>query len=216
MKKRKSDVEVVSRTTPFQGFFSVDRYRMRHRLFAGGWSDEIEREIFERGHAIAVVLYDPGMDRLVLIEQFRAGAFAAIDSGWFGPDASPWLVECVAGIIDEGESPANVVRREALEETGCAVIGEPEFVHHYYASPGGSSESLMLYAARVDASHAGGIHGLDHEHEDIRVFSVPSQDAFQWLASGAIDNATTLIALYWFRDNRERLREMWLGGHAAP
>lgn len=215
MKKNRSDVTVIERTTPFKGYFQIDRYRLRHRLFGGGSSDEMEREIFERGHAVAVILYDPDLDRLVMIEQFRAGAFAAVNSPWFGPNASPWLVECVAGIIDSGEAPVDVARREAFEETGCTVIGDPEFVHHYHVSPGGSSESLFLYAARVDASRAGGVHGLDHEHEDIRVFTVAAEEAFQWLASGAIDNATTLIALYWFRDNRERLRELWLGGQTA-
>lgn len=209
---KKSDVEITAKTTPFDGYFRIDRYRLRHRAFAGGWTDEMEREIFERGHAVAVVLYDPDRDSLVLIEQFRPGAYAAFQSPWFEDDASPWLVECVAGIIGDGEHPTDVAKREALEETGCAVVGEPEFAFQYLASPGGTSESLFVYAARVDSSKAEGIHGLDHEHEDIRVFAVPAEDAFAMLRDGRIVNAMTLLALYWFRDHRERLRETW---HAA-
>lgn len=216
MKKDRSDVAVTALDTVFNGYFRIDRYRLRHRLFGGGWSDEMSREIFERGHAVAVLLYDPDADKLVMIEQFRPGAYAALDSPWFDEDASPWMIECVAGIIDAGEPPADVVRREALEETGCAIAGEPEFAFHYLASPGGTSESLFIYAARVDASGADGIHGLDHEHEDIRVFTVPADEAFAWLAGGRIGNAMTLLALYWFRDNRDRLREKWRGGPTAP
>ncbi|MBI1986581.1 MAG: NUDIX domain-containing protein, partial [Rhodospirillales bacterium] len=115
------DVEIVEKTTPFEGHFRIDRYRLRHRLFEGGWSCEMTREIFERGHAVAVLPYDPDRDRVVLIEQFRVGAHAAFASGWFANDASPWMIESVAGIIEKGEDPEDVARREVLEETGCTV-----------------------------------------------------------------------------------------------
>src|SRR3546814_15185892 len=71
------------------------------------------REIFERGHAAAVLLYDPARDAVVLIEQFRPGAYAA--------GVNPWLVEVVAGIIEAGETPADVVQREAVGEARCRV-----------------------------------------------------------------------------------------------
>ena len=97
-----ADVEVIEKKTPFQGFFRLDHYRLKHRLFEGGWSSEMSREIFERGHAVSLLPYDPDLDRLVLIEQFRPGAYASLSSGWFNDDASPWLIECVAGIIEKG------------------------------------------------------------------------------------------------------------------
>lgn len=206
---KKTDVDVIAKDTPFDGYFRIDRYRLRHRTHAGAWSSEMEREVFERGHAVAVLPYDAKTDTLVLIEQFRPGAYAALQSPWFPEDASPWLVECVAGIIDEGETPVTVAKRETIEETGCAIIGEPEFAFHYLASPGGTSESLFLYVAQVDATKADGIHGLDAEHEDIRVFTVTSDEAFAMLTDGRIQNAMTLLALYWFRDHRDRLREKW-------
>lgn len=203
------DVEIESRETVFSGYFRVDQYRLRHRLFAGGWSDTAGREVFERGHAVAVILYDPDRDLLVLIEQFRIGAFAALRSEpHLAGTMRPWLLEVVAGIIDAGESPEAVARREAIEEAGCEIL-ELEPVSRFLLSPGVTSESLALYCGRVDARGVGGIHGLDHEHEDIRVFTAPVAEVFHWLDEGRFVNATALVAMLWFRLNHEDLRRRW-------
>lgn len=203
------DVEIESRETVFTGYFRVDQYRLRHRLFAGGWSDTAGREVFERGHAVAVILYDPDRDLLVLIEQFRIGAFAAIRSEpHLAGMTTPWLLEVVAGIIDEGESPEIVARREAMEEAGCEIL-ELEPVCRFLLSPGVMTESLELFCGRVDARGAGGIHGLKHEHEDIRVLAVPVEEAFRWLDEGRFVNATALVAMLWFRLHHADLRRRW-------
>ncbi|MGH6948992.1 MAG: ADP-ribose diphosphatase [Kiloniellales bacterium] len=193
-------VEIIAKEAAFRGYFRVDRYRLRHRLFAGGWSGEMTREVFERGHAAAVLPYDPKIDAVVLIEQFRIGAFAA------GLD--PWLIEIVAGIIEEGESPLEVARREALEEAGCP-LGRVEEIGRVLLSPGAVSETLALFCAEVDSAGLGGIHGLDDENEDIRAFVAPLDVALERLAKGAIANASTVIALQWLALNRQRLRSAW-------
>ncbi|WP_422366630.1 ADP-ribose diphosphatase [Pelagibius sp.] len=193
-------IEIIAKDTPFKGYFQVDSYRLRHRKFDGGWTQEMSREIFERGHAAAVLLYDPRLDHVVLIEQFRLGAHAA--------GFEPWLIEIVAGIIDPGETPEDVVRREALEEAGCEV-GELHPIGSYLATPGGSSESLTLFCGRVDASKAGGIHGLDHEGEDIRVLALPRAEALQKLAEGAICNFTAVVALQWLALNHTEIMRIW-------
>ena len=176
-----------------------------------GPAGEVVREILERGHAVAVLPFDPDLGKLVLIEQFRAGALAALASPWFDDDASPWLVECIAGIIEEGESPEDVARRETVEEAGCE-IQDIVPVCHYLVSPGGSSESVFVFCGRVDASNVGGIHGLTEEHEDIRAIAVPVIEAFEWLESGRIVNAMTLVTLQWFKLNHPRLCERWRSG----
>lgn len=207
------DVEIVEKTTLFEGHFRIDRYRLRHRLFEGGWSGELTREIFERGHAVAVLPYDPDRDRVVLIEQFRIGAHAAFASRWFTNDASPWMIESVAGVIEKGEDPEDVARREVLEETGCTVDDLlPLF--HYLPSPGGSSESVFLFCGRVDATAVGGIHGVSDEGENIRAFNVSPEEAFAYLDQGRIANAMTIIALQWLRTNRGRMRKRWLAKRA--
>ncbi len=188
--------EITEREIVWQGFFRMERLRLRHELFAGGWGPAISRELFERGHAVAVLPYDPVRDRLVLLEQFRVGAL--------GTGEFPWLLEIVAGMIEPGESPAEVARREALEEAGCG-IRELVPLYRYYPSPGGSSETIRLFLGRVDSRGLGGIHGLDAEDEDIRVRVVERATAMEWLAAGRIDSAAPIIALQWLALHREAL-----------
>lgn len=196
----RADIEIIEQKTVFQGYFRIDRYRLRHKLFAGGWSGEVMREIFERGHAAAVLPYDPVRDTVALVEQFRIGALSA------GRD--PWMIEVVAGIIDAGEAAEDVARREAVEEAGVTLTAL-EKAHTVLASPGGTSESCAIYCGRADLSKAGGIHGLAEENEDIRVLVVPAAEAFAMLAAGRVENATGVIALQWLALNRERLRREW-------
>ncbi len=176
----KNDVEIIARETLYRGFFSLDLYRFRHRLFNGGMSGEITREIFERGHAAVLLPFDPVRDEVVLVEQIRIAAYDTSES--------PWLLEMVAGMIEAGETVEDVARREALEEAGLEV-GRTKPILSYLASPGGTSERLSILVGEVDASTAKGIHGLAEENEDIRVHVVSREQAYQWVEEGRIDNA---------------------------
>lgn len=196
-----ADFEIIEKTTAYQGYFRIDRYRFRHRLFAGGWSGEIKREVFERGHAVGVLAYDPDRDAVILIEQFRIGAVAA--------GLPAWQSEVIAGIIDEGETPEAVAHREAKEEAGCT-IRDLVRICHYLVSPGGASETVQLYCGRVDSTGIGGIHGLPEEYEDIRVEVVSFAEARDRLLAGRFGNAPTIIALQWLILNRDALRARWL------
>ncbi|MGQ8819281.1 ADP-ribose diphosphatase [Serratia sp. NA_13] len=195
-----NDVEIIARETLYRGFFSLNLYRFRHRLFNGDMSPEIKREIFERGHAAVLLPYDPVRDEVVLIEQLR---IAAVDTS-----SSPWLLEMVAGMIETGESVEDVCRREAQEEAGVEV-GRCKPVLSYLASPGGTSERLSIMVGEVDATTAVGIHGLIEEHEDIRVHVVSREQAYRWVEEGAIDNAASVIALQWLALHHESLRKEW-------
>ena len=139
-------------------------------------------------------------DQVVLIEQFRIGAYAA--------GLKPWLVEPVAGIVEPGETPEAVARRETVEEAGCE-IAELEPIGTVMSSPGGCSELLHLYCGRVDSDGVGGIHGLEHEQEDIRAFVLPLDDALKRMAMSEYNNASTVITLQWLALNRERLKKKW-------
>lgn len=193
-------VEITSRETVFKGYFRIDRYRLRHTLHAGGMSAELTREVFERGHAVAVILYDPDADAVVMVEQFRIGAYSA------GMPA--WELECVAGIVEAGESPEDVARRESVEEAGVTV-GDLVPIARYLSSPGGSSETVELFCARVDSRGAGGIHGLPEEGEDIKVVVLPYADLERKVFGAEIRNAMTLIAAQWLMLNRAELRRLW-------
>ncbi|ATA25603.1 ADP-ribose diphosphatase [Brenneria goodwinii] len=197
----KDDVEIIAREELYKGFFSLVRYRFRHRLFNGEMSDEVSREIFERGHAVVLLPYDPVRDEVVLVEQIR---IAAYDSS-----VSPWLLELVAGMIEPGESLEDVARREAQEEAGL-VVGRCQPIVNYLASPGGTSERLAVMVGEVDTRTAAGIHGLAEENEDIRVHVVSREQSYQWVEEGIIDNAASVIALQWLALHHEKLRNEWV------
>jgi len=194
------DVDIIKQTTCFQGFFRIDKFRLRHTLFEGGASEEMSRELFERGHAVAMLPYDPELDQVVLIEQFRIGAL-------HDPDG-PWLTEIVAGMIGDGETVEDVALRESIEESGCEVT-DLQRICRYYPSPGACSETIELFCGRVDASNAGGIHGLDHEHEDIRVITIGFDEAMAWIESGRLNSAAVIMALQWLAMNKARLLCAW-------
>ena len=204
-----NDYEVPARDRVFDGYLKINRWRLRHRLFAGGWSDVMTREYLERGHAVAVLPYDPLRDEVVLIEQFRIGAAASASSPNWPSPPSPWLIEVVAGLVEDGEDPRDVAGREALEESGRQLLDLIP-ITTYLVSPGCSSETIGLFLGRVDSEGAGGIHGLDHEHEDIRVFALSAEEAFALVADGKVTNGPSLITLMWLQINREAVRARWL------
>ncbi|EGQ9917173.1 TPA: ADP-ribose diphosphatase [Vibrio parahaemolyticus] len=193
------DVEIISKESVFEGFFKMVKYRFKHKLFAGGWSDVVEREMFERGHAAAMLPYDPKTDQVVIIEQIRIGALE---------HEHPWQLEIVAGMIDRAESAEEVIRREAEEEAGITV-GRVASVTSYYPSSGGCSEKLDVFVGEVDASKAHGIHGLDYEDEDIRVHVLSREQAYQWVKDGRFENGASIIALQWLQLNHQELRSQW-------
>ncbi len=197
---QKNDVELIEKETVFQGFFKMVKYRLKHKLFAGGWSAEMDREVFERGHAVAMLPYDPVRDAVVLIEQFRIGAYLA--------DCAPWQMEIVAGIIEEGEQAYDVALREAQEEAGLNVK-QLRDVTRYLSSSGGCTECLDITVGLVDSRQASGIHGLEEENEDIRVHVVSREKAYSWVEEGIIENAASIIALQWLQLNYSKLQQDW-------
>ena len=196
---------IIKKDLIYSGFFKLTGIQLQHDLFAGGQSKILTRELLVKGQAIAVLPYDPVTDEVVLIEQFRIGA---------GEDANknkngPWMIEIIAGYQETGETAEGVARREAHEEAGCEVT-ELLPVIKYYPSPGGSNEQIQIFLGRTESTGIEGIHGLDEEGEDIKVHVVKSEQAFDWLDKGRIDSAAPIIALQWFRSNRERIRKEWL------
>jgi ADP-ribose pyrophosphatase len=200
--QRPSDWQILERERVYNGFFRVDRYRLRHALFAGGQSGPIVRELLDRGDAVVVLPYDPLRDQVVVLEQFRIGAMAL--------PQGPWLLEFVAGMIEQGESAEEVARREAMEEAGMT-MGRLEPVCDFFVSPGGTSERVFVFCGEVDSSTAHGLHGIAAEGEDIRLHVVSFGQAWQWLQKRRINTAGPVIALQWLKLNRHWLRRRWCG-----
>jgi ADP-ribose pyrophosphatase len=195
-------VEVVDSRVGYQGFFQIDVHRLRHRRFDGSMTEVIAREVFERGNAAAVLPYDPRRDEVLLIRQFLPGAF-------FG-GRPPRPLQVIAGMVEDGESDEDVVRREAVEEANCR-LGRIVQAQAFLPSPGGSTERIVVFCGEAQLEGAGGIHGLADEHEDIRVEVYAANEAIRLLDEGRIEAGPAVVALSWFARHRERLKGEWLG-----
>ena len=194
------DVKVLEDERAYDGHYKVRRLTLTHRRFAGGWSEPIMREVFDRGDAVGVLPYDPESDSLVLVEQFRAGAIRSTES--------PWMLELIAGVVEQGESDEDVIHREAMEEAGCKV-SELVPIATVFPSAGACTEQVRLFCGRVQDAAIGGLKGLEEEGEDILVHAVPRRDAMQLLAEDRVPNGHTLIALLWLASHATELRERW-------
>lgn len=194
------DTKILSEETVYKGFFEMKKIEMKYKFFDGAWSKAVSREMFERGHAVAVLPYDPITEEFVLIEQFRLGAMATSNN--------PWMIEVIAGMIEAGEDLEDVCHRESFEEAGI-VLTHLQKVMTYLSSPGGTTERLHIFMAKTDASLAKGVHGLDTESEDIMVHRVKESVAKVMLEQGKVDNAAAIIALQWFFLNKPKLLKTW-------
>lgn len=196
-------VEIRRQYRLFDDFFKIDELIVSHQQYDGRMSGDERRLVFERGDAVAVLLFDGDSRSVVLVEQFKAPSLI----GRRRDDPSTkdgWITELVAGMIDAGETAEGAAIREAFEETGYR-IGNPRLIAKFFSSPGGSSERVFVYWARVsEAQREGRGGGLDDE-EDIKVFQLKVEDLFDRLARGAIDDPKLAIAAYWLKDNIGRL-----------
>ncbi|MCU7906255.1 MAG: NUDIX domain-containing protein [Candidatus Thiodiazotropha sp. (ex Epidulcina cf. delphinae)] len=192
--------EIVESDQVYQGFLKINRYFLRHDLYMGGKSVTLARERLEQLRAVSVLLYDPRLDKVVLVEQFRIGAI--------GQETAPWILETVGGFTPDNESDESVARREAIEEADCE-IGCLEPVCEFMVSPGISVDRIALFCGEVDASNAQGVHGLDHEGEDIRVVVMDADEAIGELYTGRANSTSIIIGLQWLAMNRETIQQKW-------
>jgi ADP-ribose pyrophosphatase len=196
----KSDLNVLALETKYNGFFKLNEYQINHKLFSGEQSKAFTREVFERGDAVVVVLYDEKKDKLLLLEQFRAGAIRS--------SKTPWMLEFIAGMFDENETAIDVAIRETHEEANIKITAESlSPIMKYLSSPGGMSECIHLYLAKFDSNDVvlGSIFGLEEENEDILLHLVSRSEALALLAQGKISNAATIIGLQWLALNYQNL-----------
>ena len=195
------DVEVLALRRPFTGYLTVEEMTLRYRRFDGGRLGPVERTAVLWGDAVTVLPYDPAADRVLLIEQFRPGPAARGD-----PD--PWCIEVVAGRVDAEETAEEVARREAAEEAGLE-LGRIERIAGYYPTPGLAAEHITGFVAEARLPESGGLHGNEHEHEDIRSMVIGFDEAMQAARDGTVNAGPALVSLYWLAAERERLRRVW-------
>ncbi len=194
-----SDVQVATLRQPYAHFFAVEEVDVAYRRFDSSLSPVVTRAVFVTGDAVTVLPYDPRRDRVLVIQQFRAGP-------WGRGDPQPWLIEAIAGRIDPGESPEAAARREAVEEAGL-VLDALLPVAQYYPSPGAVSEFIYSYVALVDLPDGvEGVFGVEGEAEDIRGHLIGLDDLIAMVGSGEAGNAPLILTALWLQRERGRLR----------
>ncbi|MFT2097313.1 NUDIX domain-containing protein [Marinomonas sp. 2405UD66-6] len=196
----KKDVDVLKDECLYKGFFEMRKLTLKHKKFNGQWSNPMTREMMVRSDAVCVLLFDPAADKVLLIEQFRPTMLRS---------ESPWLLELVAGMVEEGETDEEVARRESLEEAGV-VVKRLEYMFKFVPSPGGLVEYLRMYAGEFDSSSVDltKTHGLDDENEDIKLHLMTSDEAIALLEQD-VENASTIMGLQWFALNKTKLVKHW-------
>ena len=194
MAKTRLNARILNTDTVYQGFYRLQRLTLEHDRFDGDTTGPLVREVLQRSDVVAALLHDPEGDRVVMVEQYRAGPHLAGEY--------PWLIDIVAGRIEPGQTPVEAVQREIVEESGLT----PRSIRPigtYFTAPHLSSEKVHLFRATVDADAVAGSHGLAHEGEDIRprvfgrreVLELAQQQplslwaglALGWLGAGALE-----------------------------
>lgn len=189
----------------YAGYFAVEEYDLRFGRFDGSLSPEVNRAVFVSGDAAVVLPYDPGRDRVLLIEQQRMGPHAR-------GDRQSWIFEAVAGRVDGGETPEETARREAREEAGLE-IGELIPAHRYYPSPAAMAEYLYTFVGIAELPDGGPrLGGLAAETEDIRSRIVPFATLMAMVESGQANTAPLLLLALWLDRHREGLRARFGAG----
>ena len=184
----------------YKGFFSVEEHDLSYRKFNNQQSSILTRSALISSDAVIVLPYDPVNDRILLIEQFRSGPYVK-------GDKNPWVLEPIAGLIEEGESPESAGIREAQEEANLK-INKLELVSQSYPSPGISTEFFHQYIGIVELLNSSDlIAGLSSENEDIRSHIFEYEQFFEMIESGKVKVGPLILLGLWLSKNRNRLRK---------
>ena len=202
-------VEVISRHERYGRYFAVEEISLRHRLYSGGWSPVLDREVFISADAALLLPYDPVLDSVLLISQVRMGPLAR-------GQAQAWMLEPVAGRIDAGESPADAARREAIEEAGLDVDRLYPLPGHY-PTPGANSEFFYPFVATVDLSGraAGQGFGLEEEGEDIATHIIPRTELVRLALEGQLQCGPLITLALWLDRQADQIQADQIGADLA-
>lgn len=195
-----ASARLVKKNVLFQGYHRVTEFHFEIGSQRDGRAIELDREVFDCGVHACVLPYDPRRDEVVLIRQFRAGAYAA--------GMPPWTWEMVGGMVGKDESADAVVCREAVEESGLTLKALMP-IYKAMGCPGAVSEIRTMYLGLADTSGAGGFFGLESEGEDIFADVVSLANALAMLKDGKIIDLTCIAALQWLLLNRDDVHASW-------
>ncbi|NJO32981.1 MAG: hypothetical protein HC869_07355 [Rhodospirillales bacterium] len=187
-----TDVTVLDRKRAYDGFFKIDEVTVSFRQYDGNMSPVQRLLVFERGHAVAALLYDPRARTVMFIEQFRLPTYGI-------GRKNGWIDEAVAGIKGPQEGDLRCLQRMVAEKTGREVVNSFP-VAAFFSSPGGSSERISLYLAEVGAHEASRGIGFGKSEEFVRLRTMDRHDFFVDLERGIFEDPKIILAGHFLRD----------------
>ena len=149
----------------------------------------MNHEIYHHKAAAALLLYDPERAIVLLVRQFRLGAYLE--------GARQPMTEVCAGMLD-GDTPEVGIIREAMEETGVAISGA-RHVFDAFVSPGATTEKIACFVARYGSGDRVGAGGGVDEDEHIEIIEPTFEEALAMIEQGDICDAKTIALLYYAR-----------------
>ena len=191
MKRKSQNLKVIKKRNIFKGFNKINEYVFKYKHLSNKWSNVLKREIYSPRNAVAILPYDPNQNKVLLIKQFRIGAYLA------GFD--PWQIEIIAGCVDKSDlSSEEAILRETKEESGIILDKKNlKIINHILNSPGTTSEKTDIFFCECDLGNSGGIFGCKDENEEIESFTCNVFEAFNMIKDKKINSVHSIIALNW-------------------
>ena len=193
-----SNIHVENIQREYLGFFALNQISLQYSQFDGDISELKNRVVLMGSEASLILPYDPILDKVLLVEQFRIGPFCR-------GDRVPWVFEPVAGIIEVGESPEEAAKREVFEEAGLEVSKLVK-IGSGYPNPGEATSYFYNYIAIVDLSgYSPGIYGAKNEGEDIRTHVADFNTVLNWSVSNKLRVLPLNTMVLWLALNKLKL-----------
>jgi len=179
-------VNIKEEKIVFDDFLQIKKGKLQFSLPDGEMSPELERLYLDRKDAVAAVVYLQDEDKYLFTRQFR---YPTYEKG------GGWMVEIVAGIVEDGEEAEDSMKREILEELGYQV-SDLIYLSTFFLSPGGTSERIHLYLCQCTSDQkveSGG--GAEDENEGIEVMKYSRGEVAEKLTTNGFKDAKTIIGM---------------------
>ena len=193
-----TNIQIKDLKREYLGFFALNQVDLKYPFFDNSTSGVKSRTILMGSEASLILPYDPILDKVLLVEQFRIGPFCR-------GDKAPWVYEPVAGMIEFGEKPEDAAKREVFEEAGIQVTNLVK-INSGYPNPGEATTYFYNYIGIVDLSdYSPGIYGVRDEGEDIRTHVCDFKEVFNWSISNKLRVLPLNTMVLWLALNKLKL-----------